>query len=130
MTDSTKARAFFELCRWPDGIPVCPKCGVKGRAYAIAAPREGVRKCGACGRQFSVTVGTVFESSPLPLETWLAAVRLLCAGATPRRLQMELGVSYKSAWLIVRRLRYGLGAREAGGVEEALRVLLAGVPKR
>lgn len=77
------AYAFVEAKLWPDG-PVCPHCGCTGRIYAIAPNkgakvRIGLKKCGDCKKQFSVKVGTVFESSHVPLHLWLQAIALLTA---------------------------------------------------
>ena len=81
-TDVDEARQYLEKQRWPDG-PVCPHCGnvdqeaitsLKGKAH-----RPGVYQCNACRNQFTVTVGTVFERSKIPLNTWLYATYLLCS---------------------------------------------------
>src|SRR5450759_1383784 len=84
-TDEEMAREFFEAKRWPDG-PVCPHCGEVDNAYKITAKaesksgaRKGLWKCGGCREQFTVTVGTVFEDSHIPIHKWLLAIHLLCA---------------------------------------------------
>ena len=110
-----KARALLERLRWPDGV-VCPHCGAAAAAFrlrptrgACAHVRAGVWKCGACRKQFTVTVGTIFGHSRLPLRKWLQAIRLACRamnGVTTRQLQESLGVAYKTAWLVTKRLRY------------------------
>ena len=68
--DDEAARARLEAIVWPNG-PVCPHCGEAGRIYALkgARTRPGLRKCGACRKQFTVTVGTVFESSHVLTES-------------------------------------------------------------
>jgi transposase-like protein len=85
--DEAKARQFLELHRWPDG-PVCPHCKNAGqkRISKLEAPtagrrrlRQGVYFCGACRGQFTVTVGTVLESSHVPISKWLMALFLLCS---------------------------------------------------
>ena len=75
------------------------------------AVRPGVWKCGGCGKQFTVTVGTIFEDSHIPLNIRLMAIHLVCAskkGMSPHQLHRMLGVTYKSAWFMVHRLRYAM----------------------
>lgn len=104
-----KAREYLEAIRWPEG-PVCPHCGALGRIYALKgeAHRPGLYKCGDCRKQFSVTVGTVFERSKIPLHVWLQAVYLLCSskkGISSHQLHRTLGVTYKTAWFMSHRIR-------------------------
>jgi len=116
-TDEDAARAFLEAQRWPNK-PVCPHCGVTGEAYKLEPKprakthaRKGVWKCGACREQFTVTVGTIFEGSHIPLHKWLAAIHLLCAskkGISAHQLHRMLGVTYKSAWFMAHRIRYAM----------------------
>ena len=115
--DAESAREFLEKSRWPEG-PVCPHCGVIGNAYKIEGKadskkpvRKGVWKCGACREQFTVTVGTIFEDSHIPLNKWLLAIHLLCAskkGMSAHQLHRMLGVTYKSAWFMAHRIRYAM----------------------
>src|SRR5262245_2749439 len=84
-TNEDVAREFLERKRWPEG-PICPKCGVQNEAYRLAPKagtkthvRKGVWKCRACRKQFTVTVGTIFEDSKIPLNKWLLAIHLLCS---------------------------------------------------
>ena len=69
--DKDKAREHLEAIRWPDG-PICPHCGVLDNAAELngKAHRPGVYKCRDCRKQFTVTVGTVFERSKVPLNKW------------------------------------------------------------
>lgn len=104
-----KAREYLERLRWPNG-PVCPHCGVEGDHYQLKgkAHRPGLWKCSACREQFSVTVGTVFERSKIPLSKWLQAVFLLCSskkGMSSHQLHRMLGVTYKTAWFMTHRIR-------------------------
>jgi transposase-like protein len=109
-----EARDFLEKQRWPDGT-ICPHCGVLGQSYKLspkegskAAVRPGVWKCSGCRKQFTVTVGTIFEDSHIPLNKWLMAIHLLCAskkGMSSHQLHRMLGVSYKSAWFMTHRIR-------------------------
>jgi transposase-like protein len=78
--DERAAYAYLEALLWPNG-PVCPHCGATDRIYELKgkSTRIGVRKCGHCRKPFRVTVGTVFESSHVPLHKWLQAMHLLCS---------------------------------------------------
>jgi transposase-like protein len=107
--DAHQAREYLERIRWPDG-PVCPHCGSVGEHYALKgkAHRPGLWKCHECREQFSVTVGTVFERSKIPLHVWLQAVYLLCSskkGVSSHQLHRMLGVTYKTAWFMTHRVR-------------------------
>jgi transposase-like protein len=115
-TDELRARRFLERIRWPQG-PVCPHCAHQG-GWPIRGARPGLYKCSAyrCQRQFSVTVGTVLERSRIPLSKWLRAVCLLCSGTSAistHQLHRTLGVSYKSAWFLSRRIRAALVSSDA-----------------
>jgi transposase-like protein len=126
--DADKARAYLEALRWPNG-PVCPHCGVEGSHYALkgAAHRPGLWKCKDCRKQFSVTVGTVFEKSKIPLNKWLLAVHLMCASKkaiSSHQIHRMLGVTYKSAWFMTHRIREAMKAEGGllgtnGGTVEA-----------
>jgi transposase-like protein len=116
-TDEDKAREFLEAKRWPDGA-VCPHCGVIGQAYRLQPKengkshvRKGVWKCGSCREQFTVTVGTIFADSHIPLNKWLMAFHFLAAskkGVSAHQLHRMLGVTYKSAWFMAHRIRYAM----------------------
>ena len=101
------AFAFVEGILWPQG-PICPHCGGFDRIYDLAKTRIGLRKCGQCRKQFTVRVGTIFESSHLPLHIWLQAVFLMCAskkGVSSHQLHRTLEITYKSAWFLTHRIR-------------------------
>jgi transposase-like protein len=107
------ARALLEQLRWPDG-PVCPHCGSVGayrlhpKAVSARPVRSGVLKCKACRRQFSVMVGTAFESSHVPLNKWLLAIAHLCRcdhDLTAVKLCRLVGVSRQSARFLSHRVR-------------------------
>ncbi len=116
-TDENKARLYLEKVRWPNG-PVCPHCGSNKEHYALKGKegsgthvRRGVWKCKECRKQFSVTVGTVFEKSHIPLNKWLLASFLLCfsqKGMSAHQLHRMLNVTYKTAWFMFHRLRYAM----------------------
>ena len=104
--DADKARDWFEALLWPDG-PICGHCGVLNESTPIPR-RPGVYQCNACRKQFTVTVGTVFERSHIPLNKWLMAAFLLCAskkGMSAHQMHRILGITYKSAWFMCHRLR-------------------------
>ncbi len=116
--DDAKAREWLEARVWPNG-PVCPHCGSTGsdlRKLEGTKHRPGVYQCNACREQFTVTVKTVFERSKIPLSKWLAALFLLTAskkGVSAHQVHRSLGISYKSAWFMMHRLRE---AMRAGGL--------------
>src|SRR5713226_1881544 len=147
------ARGYLEAQRWPDG-PVCPHCGLVGEAYRITPkakppiktkqskseatkrirkPRQGLWKCAGCRKPFTVTVGTIFEDSHITLNKWVIAVHLLCAskkGMSAHQLHRMLGVTYKSAWFMAHRIRYGMSqeplASKLSGVVEMDEVYIGG----
>ncbi len=91
--------------RWPDGF-VCPACGKRRVAALKSRPR--LHECLDCGRQTSVTAGTVMHRSRLPLKTWFWAAHLMTThsnGMSALQLQDQLGVTYKTAWLLTQKLR-------------------------
>jgi transposase-like protein len=108
-TDADKARAHLEALLWPNG-PVCPHCGVADNAAAMngRSTRPGVYKCRDCRQPFSVTVGTIFERSKIPLNKWLLATHLLACskkGISSHQIHRMLGVTYKTAWFMTHRIR-------------------------
>jgi transposase-like protein len=110
-TDADKARAHLEQTRWPHG-PVCPHCGVVNEATAIKgrSARAGLYQCNAtaCREQFTITVGTVFERSKVPLNKWLLATYLMASskkGISAHQIGRTLGVTYKTAWFMCHRIR-------------------------
>ncbi len=105
--DHDKAREYLEALRW-DGEPVCSRCGTVGGHYATKKP--GVWRCHSkeCRKDFSVTTGTVLESSHIKLHIWLQAYSLMTAskkGMSAHQLHRQLGVTYKSAWFLAHRIR-------------------------
>jgi transposase-like protein len=106
-----KAREALEAVRWPDG-PVCPHCGnshpdrlAKGKGKVA---RPGLWYCAECNGQFTVTVGTVFERSKIPLSKWWFAMHLMGSskkGVSSHQLHRMLGVTYKTAWFMSHRIR-------------------------
>lgn len=107
--DETKAYAHLEAVLWPNGA-VCPHCGNTDKIYELngKATRIGLKKCGSCRQQFTVKVGTVYESSHIPLHKWLQATYLICSskkGISSLQLQRTLEITYKSAWFMAHRIR-------------------------
>ena len=101
------ARKHLEAIRWPDG-PICPHCGVVDHAHRIKGGRPGLWFCADCRKQFTVTVGTLFERSKVPLHKWLLAVHLMSAskkGMSSHQMHRMLGVTYKTAWFMSHRIR-------------------------
>jgi transposase-like protein len=125
------AYAYMERLRWPDG-PVCPHCGSVERHYFLTpktkdadnvAARKTTRgtmtqrrvwKCKTCRKQFSVTTGTVFHGTKVPLHTWLMVVFEMCAnknGIAAREIARKYGVAPKTAWFMTNRLREAMKNR-------------------
>ena len=112
--DEQAAFDRLEEIIWPHGI-VCPHCGTIGRAGALngvkgktGKPAIGRKKCYACRKQFTVRVGTVFESSHVPLHFWFQAAFLIASskkGVSSNQLHRTLGVTLKTAWFMSMRLR-------------------------
>lgn len=108
--DEDAARAHLEAQLWPDG-PVCPHCGsFKATKLEGEAHRKGLYQCNEpeCREQFSVTVGTVFERSKVPLHKWVLAAQLMGSskkGVSSKQIQRMLGVTYQTAWFMTMRLR-------------------------
>jgi transposase-like protein len=127
--DETLAREFMEAQRWPDG-PTCPHCGnadadritsLKGKAH-----RPGLFQCKECSEQFTVTVGTVYERSKIPLTKWLMAIFMLNAGkkgTSAHQIHRQLGVTYKTAWFMCHRIRESMrqeGLEPLGGAGQVV----------
>jgi transposase-like protein len=107
--DEPAALAFIEARIWPKG-PVCPRCGEVNRIGRLngKTTKLGMCKCYACRKPFTATVGTVMESSHIPLHIWLQAMHLLCSskkGISTQQLHRTLGVTLKSAWFLSHRIR-------------------------
>jgi transposase-like protein len=116
-TSADAARRHLESLLWRDG-PVCVHCRVMDQATALKgkSTRPGVYWCNACKRPFSVTVGTVYERSHVPLNLWLYANHLLCnseSAISGHRLARRLGVSYKTAWHMIRHIREAMSSATA-----------------
>lgn len=127
--DEIAAFAKLESLIWPHG-PVCPHCGGKDRIYKLqgvrtkpsvkhpeGVERHGLKKCGACRKQFTVRVGTVFESSHIPLHKWFQAAHLMCSskkGISSHQLHRTLDLNYEAAWFMSHRIREAMRSGSLG----------------
>ncbi len=110
--NETKARKWLEARIWPDG-PICPHCGTIDEATLMKgnSHRPGLYNCNACRQPFTVTVGTLYERSKIPLHKWLAATHLMMAskkGMSALQIGRQLGLSKKTAWFVCHRIRESL----------------------
>ena len=102
--DQESARVYLEARRWPNG-PVCPVCASAERNTARTG---GFYRCNACKEDFTVRTGTIFERSHVPLHKWLYAMYLLVTarkGISSLQLSKEIGITQKSAWFVLGRIR-------------------------
>lgn len=117
-SDESEAWKLIERLRWPDG-PVCPHCGNDEKAYYLGNRKTGsgkvsprrVWKCGACRKQFSALVGSIFEGTHIPLSKWLLGIHMMCAGkngVSAHELHRQLGITLKTAWFMAHRVRYAM----------------------
>jgi len=109
------AFAYVEAHLWPSG-PACPHCGEAERVGRLngKTTRPGLCKCYACKRPFTVRMGTIFESSHLPLHLWLQVIHLFCAskkGISTRQIQRMLQCSMKTAWFLGHRIREAMAEK-------------------
>jgi transposase-like protein len=124
------AREHLEALHWPEG-PFCPHCGStdakrlppqrgrKTKAHPEGAIRKGVVQCNDCRQQYTVTVGTVFESSKVPLHKWLYVNHVLCSskkGTSAHQIARNIGVSYKTAWFMMHRIREAMKDVDGGPI--------------
>lgn len=126
--DEQAAYDYVEARVWPHGA-TCPKCGECDRVSKMGgkSTRIGAYKCYKCRKPFTVKVGTIFESSHVPMNVWLQAIYLMCAskkGISSNQLHRTLGVTLKTAWFMSHRIREAMrtdapaGFGSDGGVVE------------
>ena len=139
-------RAMFEKMRWPNG-PICTfdDCGgaeayrisVAGKTLKsgrVVGPRE-LFKCKACRRQFSVTKGTAFEDSKIPLRSWLTVMYRMCSSkksVSARQIEREFGLSHRAAWFMCHRIRWMMtdkNPKPLKGTLEADETYIGGKPR-
>lgn len=128
--DQESARVYFEAKRWSDGA-VCPGCN---EAKRIGTRKGGFYRCNACLSDFTVRTGTIFERSKVPLHKWLYAMYLLVTarkGISSLQLAKQIGVTQKTAWFILQRLREACGndPTQLAGIVEIDEVYVGGVEK-
>ena len=116
--NETAAYKYVEARLWPEGR-VCPHCGVIDRSGALKGKttREGLYKCYACRKPFTVKVGTIFEDSRIKLHIWLQAIALIASskkGISANQLSRILGISVKGAWFMSHRLREAMKDNNGG----------------
>jgi transposase-like protein len=116
-SDEEAARKHFEALRWPNGR-VCPHCGVVDNSVELkgASTRAGLYKCRACDLQFSAMIGTVMESSHVPMSKWALAFHLMASskkGVSAHQLMRMLGLgSYRTAWFMAHRVREAMAEHD------------------
>ena len=109
--DQETARTYLEGRLWPNG-PKCPVCGMGER---ITARAGGYYRCNQCKEDFTVRTGTIFERSHVPLHKWIYAMYLLVTarkGISSMQLAKEIGITQKSAWFVLHRLREACGGND------------------
>jgi transposase-like protein len=114
--DEAEAFAYVEARVWPEG-PSCPHCGGVERISKMQgkSTRQGLYKCYQCRKPFTVRMGTIFESSKVPLHVWLQAMYLIAGskkGISSNQLARTLGLTVKTAWFLSHRIREAM--REGG----------------
>jgi transposase-like protein len=111
-----EAIAMLESLRWPNGA-ACPHCGgadpykLTPKATTKTRTQIGLWKCKACRKKFTVKVGTIFESSHIPVSKWLMGIHLQCAskkGMSAHQFHRMLGITYRAAWFMAHRLRHAM----------------------
>lgn len=107
-----KCRVYLEQLRWHDD-PCCIRCGEAEKVYPILGRGQFV--CDSCSYQFSVTAGTIFHDTHLPLWKWFLATYLICEsrkGMSANQIKRTLGISYKTAWYLCHRIRAAMAEAE------------------
>ena len=110
-SDKDVVLAFMAAMRWPNGEPACPRCGDLNVRF-IKTRR--LWACRGCQKQFSVKVGTVFEDSPISLSKWLPALWMVARcknGISSYELGRHLGVTQKTAWFMLHRIRLAMQSK-------------------
>ncbi len=114
LSSEDTCRQFLEKIRW-DNKPVCPRCGSKGKEHYELKQKgtfQGLRKCKDCRERFTVRVGTMFHGSPIPLRKWFIAIYIFTShkkGISSLQLHRDLGVTQKTAWFMLNRIRNTFG---------------------
>lgn len=142
------ARAMLERIRWPNGL-ACLECGsinvgrieAKAKVYVKPdgkerfVPARHLYKCRDCKKQFSVTKGTAFEDSKIPLQLWITIMFRMCSskkGISAHQVHREYAMSYESAWFMLHRIRWMMSEKDATpltGIVEADETYVGGKPR-
>lgn len=142
------ARGMLERIRWPNGL-ACLECGstnvgrveAKGKEYTKpdgskrVVPARHLFKCRDCKKQFSVTKGTIFEDSKIPLQMWITVMYRMCSskrGISAHQIHREMGIGYEAAWFMVHRIRWAMTDKNPTpmvGVIEADETYVGGKPR-
>jgi transposase-like protein len=128
--DQETARTYLEGRLWPNG-PRCPTCGLGDR---ITVRKDGFYRCNSCKEDFTVRTGTIFERSHVPLHKWIYAMYLLVTarkGISSMQLAKEIGITQKSAWFVLQRLREACGPNfsKLSGIVEIDETYVGGIEK-
>ena len=120
LNDEKAAGALVQELRWSDGKVHCAYCDHE-KVYELKGPNPARKqwKCGACRKKFSVTTGTIFEASKIPLGKWVYAIFAMCSskkGVSANQLSRELGITYKSAWFLCHRVREAMKQEPLAGM--------------
>ena len=113
--DDDACRSYLEARRWPNG-PVCPHCSGGKPCYPIKgkSARPGLYKCGACRKQFTITIGTIFQGSHVGLQKWFLVIYLMGAskkGMSAHQIHRSIGVTYETVWFMCHRIREAMRHR-------------------
>ena len=112
--DEQTAIDHFTAIRWANG-KFCPLCGNADEARIGTLSGTNTHKCYVCRKRFSIRVGTIFQDTKLPLRTWLAAIWMITAhpkGIASTTLATDLGITQKTAWFVLHRLRHAAAHRK------------------
>lgn len=138
------ARAMLERIRWPNGV-ACLDCGSMNigridtkpstRSNGKPIPARHLYKCRDCKKQFSVTKGTIFEDSKIPLTTWITVMYRMCSskrGISAFQIHREFGMNYEAAWYMCHRIRWAMTEKTfspLSGIVEADETYVGGKPR-
>lgn len=130
--DEDRAFEFVKSLRWDDGTPACPRCGSLHLSFIST---RKIWKCKGCKKQFSIKVGTIFEDSGLGFDKWLPAIWLIANsknGISSHELHRALGVTQKSAWFMLHRIRAAMASgtfQKLSGTVESDETFVGGLQK-
>jgi len=126
-----KCREYLESLRWPDGVN-CPRCNSE---KVSSIKDRGQFHCNSCSYQFSVTAGTIFHDSHLPLWKWFTTIYMMLEskkGVSANQIKRTIGVSYKTSWYLCHRIRNAMKEKNPkllGGIVEVDETLIGGKQK-